>query len=66
MLADTTQQRGSVLASTVLGIVAVFGVFNRITFPAFLLIPGIRLLPYYWKKYAIFSSAGQDIEADGF
>lgn len=50
MLADATQQRGSVLASTVLGIVAVFGVFNRITFPAFLLIPGIRLLPYYWKK----------------
>lgn len=44
------QQRDSVLASTVLGVVAVFGVFNRITFPAFLLIPGIRLLPYYWKK----------------
>jgi len=43
-------QRSSVLASTVLGIVAVFGVFNRITFPAFLLIPGIRLLPYYWKN----------------
>jgi len=42
--------RGSVLASTVLGIVAVFGVFNRITFPAFLLIPGLRLLPYYWKN----------------
>lgn len=25
--------------------------FNRITFPAFLLIPGLRLLPYYFKKY---------------
>jgi GPI mannosyltransferase 4 len=47
---DATQQRGSVIASTVLGVVAVFGVFNRITFPAFLLIPGLRLLPYYWKK----------------
>ncbi|GAB1320391.1 alpha 1,2 mannosyltransferase [Madurella fahalii] len=43
-------QRDSVLASTVLGIVAVFGVFNRITFPAFLLIPGLPLLRYYWKK----------------
>ncbi|KAL2271533.1 hypothetical protein VTJ83DRAFT_904 [Remersonia thermophila] len=43
-------QRSSILASTVLGIVAVFGVFNRITFPAFLLIPGLRLLPYYWKN----------------
>ncbi len=48
--ADPTQQRGSVLASIVLGIVAVFGVFNRITFPAFLLIPGLRLLDYYRKK----------------
>lgn len=52
-LTDGIQQRGSVLASTVLGIVAVFGVFNRITFPAFLLIPGLRLLPYYWKKYVV-------------
>ncbi|KAK0646196.1 glycosyltransferase family 22 protein [Cercophora newfieldiana] len=43
-------QRSSFLASTVLGIVAVFGVFNRITFPAFLLIPGLRLLPYYTKN----------------
>ncbi|KAK4456482.1 glycosyltransferase [Cladorrhinum samala] len=43
-------QQGSVLASFVLGIVAVFGAFNRITFPAFLLIPGLRLLPYYWKN----------------
>ncbi|KAK4639343.1 alpha 1,2 mannosyltransferase [Podospora bellae-mahoneyi] len=43
-------QESTVLASTVLGVVAVFGVFNRITFPAFLLIPGLRLLPYYFKN----------------
>ncbi|KAL2164353.1 hypothetical protein VTH06DRAFT_3569 [Thermothelomyces fergusii] len=49
-------QRGSVLASTVLGIVAVFGVFNRITFPAFLLIPGLRLLPYYRKNPLSFAA----------
>ncbi|KAK9783544.1 putative Mannosyltransferase [Seiridium cardinale] len=47
---DTSQQTSSLLASTVLGVVAVFGVFNRITFPAFLLIPGIRLIPHFWKK----------------
>ncbi|KAI1206542.1 GPI mannosyltransferase 4 [Annulohypoxylon truncatum] len=40
----------SLAASTVLGIVAVFGVFNRITFPAFLLIPGLRLIPHFIKK----------------
>lgn len=33
-----------------LGIMVVFGFFNRITFPAFLLIPGLRLIPYYWKS----------------
>ncbi|KAK0711361.1 glycosyltransferase family 22 protein [Lasiosphaeris hirsuta] len=48
-------QRSSFLASAVLGVVAVFGVFNRITFPAFLLIPGLRLLPYYWKNLWSFS-----------
>ncbi|KAI0378755.1 glycosyltransferase family 22 protein [Hypomontagnella monticulosa] len=39
-------QSSSLAASIVLGIVAVFGVFNRITFPAFLLIPGLRLIPH--------------------
>lgn len=44
------QQTSSLLASTVLGVVAVFGAFNRITFPAFLLIPGFRLIPLFWKR----------------
>ncbi|KAH8894905.1 GPI mannosyltransferase 4 [Thozetella sp. PMI_491] len=43
-------RHSSFLASAVLGIVAVFGVFNRITFPAFLLIPGFRLIPYFLAK----------------
>jgi len=30
----------------------VLGVFNRITFPAFLLIPGLQLLPHFFRKYA--------------
>lgn len=50
--ANNLQRNPSFLASAVLGIVAVFGVFNRITFPAFLLIPGIRLIPYFLNKYA--------------
>lgn len=37
----------SFLAPTILGGVVVFGVFNRITFPAFLLIPALRLIPYF-------------------
>ncbi|OTB02276.1 glycosyltransferase family 22 protein [Hypoxylon sp. CI-4A] len=43
-------QTSSFAASTVLGIVAVFGVFNRITFPAFLLIPGLRLIPHFIRR----------------
>ncbi|KAJ9154716.1 Mannosyltransferase [Pleurostoma richardsiae] len=43
-------QRTPLLAPTVLGVVVVFGVFNRITFPTFLLIPGLRLIPYFWKR----------------
>jgi phosphatidylinositol glycan class Z len=34
----------------VLAFIAVAGVFNRITFPAFLLIPGLQLLPHFWRK----------------
>jgi GPI mannosyltransferase 4 len=44
------QQRSSLLSSVVLGIVAVFGIFNRITFPAFLLIPGLRLIPHFLNR----------------
>ncbi|KAF3770372.1 family 22 glycosyltransferase [Cryphonectria parasitica EP155] len=43
------------LAPAVLGSMVVFGFFNRITFPAFLLIPGLRLIPYYWKSPLAFT-----------
>lgn len=36
-----------------LGTVAVFGLFNRITFPAFLLIPSLRLIPHFLTKYVL-------------
>jgi phosphatidylinositol glycan class Z len=34
----------------VLAFIAVLGVFNRITFPAFLLFPGLQLLPQFQRK----------------
>jgi hypothetical protein len=44
------QQRSSAFATAILAFVAVFGIFNRITFPAFLIIPGLRLIPHFRKK----------------
>ena len=38
------EQQSSVLASIVLSFLVVLGTFNRITFPAFVLIPGVQLL----------------------
>jgi phosphatidylinositol glycan class Z len=39
------KKKASLVTAALLGAVAVFGVFNRITFPAFLLVPGIQLIP---------------------
>jgi GPI mannosyltransferase 4 len=36
----------------ILGFLIVLGTFNRVTFPAFILIPGMRLLPHFLNKYA--------------
>lgn len=44
------KKRSSALTSAILALVIVFGIFNRITFPAFLIIPGLRLLPHFVKK----------------
>jgi phosphatidylinositol glycan class Z len=51
MPADTLQQRSSAFASAILAFVVVFGIFNRITFPAFLIIPGLRMIPHFVKKF---------------
>ncbi|KAK6592191.1 gpi mannosyltransferase 4 [Botrytis cinerea] len=40
----------SVSLCGILAFVVVFGIFNRITFPAFLFIPGLRLLPHFKRK----------------
>lgn len=44
------QKRSGVLASSLLGFLVVAGVFNRITFPAFLLVPAFSLLPHFRRK----------------
>lgn len=46
------QKRSSLTSSAILGFLLVAGVFNRITFPAFVLIPGLQLLPHFWDRYA--------------
>ncbi len=45
-----SQHRSSLLSSAVLGSLVAFGIFNRITFPAFLLPAGIYLLPHFSRK----------------
>ncbi|KAI9040266.1 glycosylphosphatidylinositol-alpha 1,2 mannosyltransferase smp3 [Aspergillus affinis] len=46
------KRRSSIFSCAVLSFIAVAGVFNRITFPAFLTIPGLQLLPHFWRKPA--------------
>ncbi|KAL2052611.1 hypothetical protein ABVK25_007171 [Lepraria finkii] len=44
------KQQDSLLSSAILGLLLTFGVFNRITFPAFILIPCLYLIPYFLRK----------------
>ncbi|KAF1971850.1 hypothetical protein BU23DRAFT_600071 [Bimuria novae-zelandiae CBS 107.79] len=44
------KKRSGVLASSLLGFFLVAGTFNRITFPAFLIVPSFSLLPHFWRK----------------
>jgi len=43
--------RSGHLAALLLGSLIVCGVFNRITFPAFLLLPGLLMIPLTWRRY---------------
>ena len=45
------QQRSSIGSCIVLSFLIVFGIFNRVTFPAFIVIPGMRLLPHFLNRY---------------
>lgn len=47
---DAVPRRLYIASGLILGFLVVFGFFNRITFPAFLLIPGIQLLPHLLNR----------------
>ncbi|KAL2036956.1 hypothetical protein N7G274_010241 [Stereocaulon virgatum] len=44
------KQQDSLLSSAILGLLLTFGVFNRITFPAFVLVPCLYLIPHFLRK----------------
>ncbi|KAI1002489.1 GPI mannosyltransferase 4 [Podosphaera aphanis] len=44
------KKRSSSITAAILGLIVVFGTFNRITFPAFLFIPGLQLIPHFIKR----------------
>lgn len=50
LTSEAVLRRSYVTSSLLLGFLLVFGLFNRITFPAFLLIPGMQLLPTLWNR----------------
>lgn len=47
---DAVPRRLFIPSGLILGFLVVLGIFNRITFPAFLLIPGAQLLPHLFNK----------------
>ncbi|PSN71570.1 GPI mannosyltransferase 4 [Corynespora cassiicola Philippines] len=47
---ETLLKHSGLLASSFLGALVVVGVFNRITFPAFLVLPILSLLPHFKRK----------------
>ncbi|KKK16837.1 hypothetical protein AOCH_000245 [Aspergillus ochraceoroseus] len=44
------RRRSAVFSCAVLSFICVAGVFNRITFPAYLAIPGLQLVPHFWRR----------------
>ncbi|PYI27635.1 hypothetical protein BP00DRAFT_15656 [Aspergillus indologenus CBS 114.80] len=50
------KRHSSLFSCAVLSLIAIIGVFNRITFPAFVLVPGLYLLPHLWRRPSSFLS----------
>lgn len=42
--------RSGHVAALLLGCLLIFGIFNRITFPAFLILPGLQMIPLIWRR----------------
>lgn len=49
-IVEHKHERSTLVAPGILGFLLVFGTFNRITFPAYLLVPGLQLIPVLLKK----------------
>ena len=49
-LMDNKQKKDSLLSPSILGALLTFGVFNRITFPAFVFLPGLFLIPHLYRR----------------
>jgi len=49
--ADSFQQRDSLLSSAILGLLLTLGVFNRISFPTYVLFPSLYLIPHFFQRY---------------
>ncbi|PYH40308.1 glycosylphosphatidylinositol-alpha 1,2 mannosyltransferase smp3 [Aspergillus saccharolyticus JOP 1030-1] len=50
------KRHSSLFSCAVFSLIAVLGVFNRITFPAFVIVPGLQLLPHFWHRPSSFLS----------
>lgn len=46
-----TQNHSSALACSILSFIGIIGIFNRITFPAFIVIAALQLVPHFFRKY---------------
>ncbi|KAF2404607.1 putative alpha 1,2-mannosyltransferase Smp3 [Trichodelitschia bisporula] len=50
------KQHSGSFACAVLAFILVTGIFNRITFPAYVIVPGLRLIPHFRRKPLAFAS----------
>jgi GPI mannosyltransferase 4 len=50
------KERSGIFTCMVLSFLLVLGCFNRTTFPAYLLVPGLQLLPHFRRKYVTLPS----------
>ena len=49
-LMDNKPKKDSLISPSILGALLVFGTFNRITFPAFVFLPALCLVPHLWGR----------------
>ena len=55
-MADNQQSQDPLLSPAVLGFLVIFGIFNRVTFPAFTAIPCLLLVPHMLRRSVLFTN----------